>query len=284
MILISIGTALALIPWGVGAEKETYRETGAEGERPLHIEWRDGMLRIQSPRIPGGELEVWYLEAYCRKGSTDRDWAVTIIPFKSELVASEPAGAHIRLKDVLEPGVVVFHDIRAGTDEVAFDVTLTNPTEHAVDLEWAQPCLRVGTFTGLGQEDYIGRCFIFTQSGLTTLDKTRRTEVARYRGGQVYVPRGIEKADVNPRPISPDVPAYNLIGCTSADGTLLLAMAWDHVQELFQGVLTCIHADFRVGGLEPGETKRIRGRLYLLANDPEALLARYRRDFLSDAE
>ena len=31
---------------------------------------------------------------------------------------------------------------------------------------------------------------------------------------------------------------------------------------LFQGVITCIH--FRMGRLEPGQTKKIRGKLYLM--------------------
>ena len=38
------------------------------------------------------------------------------------------------------------------------------------------------------------------------------SEEARYRGGQVYVPEGIDRADVNPRPLSPDVPVNGLIG------------------------------------------------------------------------
>ena len=58
-----------------------------------------------------------------------------------------------------------------------------------------------------------------------------------------------------------------------------MATAWDQTQELFQGVIVCIHNDPRVGGLDPGETKRLRGKLYLLANDPDELLRRYRRDF-----
>ncbi len=58
-----------------------------------------------------------------------------------------------------------------------------------------------------------------------------------------------------------------------------MATAWEPYQELFQGVIVCIHSDFRIGGLEPGETKRIRGKIYLMKTDPEGLVARYRRDF-----
>ncbi len=265
--------ASCMIAWGVSVG------SAEEGQAGLRLEWKDRMLRIYSARIPTGQLEVWYLEAYCRRGSTHRDWSETIIPFGSKLVAVNPEATRLQIEDHLEPGVGVLHNVQAGEDEVHFEVTLRNLTDQPQDVEWAQPCIRVGAFTGLDQEAYIRRCFIFTEAGLTTLDRTRRTEEARYHGGQVYVPKGIDQADVNPRPISPNVPVHNLIGCFSADGQLLLAMTWDHVQELFQGVVTCIHADLHIGGLKPRETKTIRGKLYLLKNRPEELLARYRRDF-----
>ena len=58
-----------------------------------------------------------------------------------------------------------------------------------------------------------------------------------------------------------------------------MATAWDKTHELFEGVYVCLHADPHVGGLAPGETKRIRGKLYLIKNDVKALLKRYERDF-----
>ena len=58
-----------------------------------------------------------------------------------------------------------------------------------------------------------------------------------------------------------------------------MAVAWEPYQELFLGVITCIHSDFRLGGLKPGETKKIHGKIYLVPADTAALLARYERDF-----
>jgi hypothetical protein len=48
---------------------------------------------------------------------------------------------------------------------------------------------------------------------------------------------------------------------------------------LFQGVITCIHSDFRLGGLSPGESKEIRGKIYLVDADEQSLLKRYENDF-----
>ncbi|MFW6125027.1 MAG: hypothetical protein ACOC46_02665 [Pirellulales bacterium] len=257
-----------------GAAGDSARSTG-----PLRIQWDDDLLVVRSPVLPDGKLEIWYLEAFCRSGSTRRDWRETVLPHETVKLAADPAGRSLRLRSVVEGGVVVLHEIRAGQDDVDFRLALTNPTGQPVDVQWAQPCIRVGAFTGLGQQEYIRRSFIFTEAGLTTLDRTRRAEEALYRGGQVYVPAGIDQRDVNPRPISPDVPAEGLIGCFSADGRSLLATAWDQTQELFQGVIVCLHSDFRIGGLKAGETKTLHGKLYILPNDVPALLRRYRADF-----
>jgi hypothetical protein len=251
----------------------------AAGSDSLRLEWKDNLLTVHGESIPGGTIEIWYLEAFCRKGSTRRKWEQTVIPHQTRLVRQSKDHTRLQLESVVEPGVRVNHQIKASKDEVSFLLTIRNTTPQAVDIDWAQPCLRVGPFTGLSQNDYIKACFIVTEQGPVRLDQTRRTEGALYRGGQVYVPKGIDRNDVNPRPISPDVPVHDLIGCVSADGTRILAMAWDHTQELFQGVITCIHADFRIGGLAPRETKKVRGKLYLLPNNFTTLLTRYKNDF-----
>jgi len=245
----------------------------------LTLGWTNNMLTVTGPDIPGGKIDTWYLEAFCRTGSTKREWGKTTIPHRTELISADANGRQLRLRTKVEPGIEIAHEIRAGQDDVTFDLTLKSTGDQFVDVDWFQPCMRVDRFTGLKQSNYFARCFIFTDRGMTTLDKTRRTEEAIYRGGQVYVPAGINLEDVNPRPISPEKPVNGLIGCFSADGKYLLATAWDHTQELFQGVIVCIHNDPRVGGMKPGETKKLRGKLYFLKNDPAELLKRYQRDF-----
>ena len=84
---------------------------------------------------------------------------------------------------------------------------------------------------------------------------------------------------MNPRPLSKVVPSNGLIGCFSADEKLIYASAWEPYQELFQGVARCLHSDFRLGGLAPRESKKIRGKMYLVPADVDALLARYAKDF-----
>jgi hypothetical protein len=89
----------------------------------------------------------------------------------------------------------------------------------------------------------------------------------------------VDRNDVNPRPLSSLIPSSGLSGCYSADEKQILACAWEPYQEIFQGVIGCLHSDFRIGGLKPGETKRIRGKLYVVPSDVAPLVARYERDF-----
>src|SRR6476620_11508506 len=74
-------------------------------------------LVIKGAQIPGGEVRINYLEAYCRPGSTDADWVKhTVIPHKDEMVSLDDQGHVMKLKDVLEDGVVVEHTITAAGD------------------------------------------------------------------------------------------------------------------------------------------------------------------------
>jgi hypothetical protein len=251
----------------------------------LTISWEKRFLTIRGD-FPGKEIEIHYLEAYCRPGSTDRDWRQTVIPHQSKLIEASKDGKRIVLRDELEDGVVAEHVITAGEDEVDFRVTIRNPTDQKSFAHWAQPCIRVDRFTGAGNEDarerwpdYIRRCFLYIDDELTFLPTEPWVDQARYVYGQVYVPEGVDRDDVNPRPLSPLVPSNGLCGCVSGDESKIMAVAWEPYQEIFQGVIACIHSDFRIGGLGPGESKTIRGKIYVVPNDQGKLLSRYKDDF-----
>ena len=262
------------------------RMRGEELEVPgLAITWADGYLTI-SGSFPGREIRIHYLEAYCRPGSTDRDWNETVIGHTTHLVESSVDHQRLKLRDQLSDGVVVDHDITAHRDEVDFRLIAHNPTGKVSDAHWAQPCIRVDRFTGCTTEDararvptYARKCFIFLDGQLTRLPTRPWAELALYVPGQVYCPAHVDRKDVNPRPLSALVPSSGLIGCFSDDERTIMAVAWQPYQELFQGVIACIHSDFRIGGLAAGETKEIRGKIYVVDADVAALVPRYEQDF-----
>lgn len=253
--------------------------SAAGAEPPLTISWKDNYLTIRGDRLPGDALVIHYLEAYCRPGSTDRDWSETVIKHRTQLISADDTGRRIELRCRLEDGVQVRHTITAGDDEVDFRLEATNPTKRTSDVHWAQPCIRVDSFTGRGQDDYISKCFVFLDGQLTRLPTQPWATKARYVPGQVYCPKHVDRDDVNPRPLSELVPSSGLCGAFSADDKWIMATAWEPYQELFQGVRVCMHSDLRIGGLKPGETKKIRGKIYVVPADVRALVNRYERDF-----
>jgi hypothetical protein len=258
-------------------------------DRPAHLRlrWAENMLTISGQNIPGEELPIWYIEAYCRPGSTDADWGQhTVIGHTTELVSASTDGRVLRLKDTLKDGVVVEHTITAGPDEVDFQLVAHNPTDKPSQAHWAQPCVRVDKFTGAGKDDarglvpkYARKCFIFLDGKLTRLPTTPWAEGARYTPGQVYGAPGVDRNDLNPRPLSEHIPSSGLCGCFSADEKQILGMAWEPYQEIFQGVIACLHSDYRIGGLKAGETKKIRGKIYVVDANVDALVKRFERDF-----
>ena len=251
----------------------------------LTMSWEKNYLTIRGD-FPGKELKILYLEAYCRPGSTDRDWKATVIPHTAEQTQASADGRTIQLRDRLADGVIVEHTLTASADEIDFRLVAHNPTAKASEAHWAQPCIRVDKFTGTTNADaralvpeYAKKCFLFIDGKLTRLPTYPWADKARYTPGQVYCPANVDRNDVNPRPLSKLVPSSGLCGCFSADEKQIMAVAWEPYQEIFQGVIACLHSDFRVGGLAAGETKKIRGKLYIVPADVEKLVARYERDF-----
>lgn len=263
---------------------------GADPSPPLQLA-RDGRFLVITGAALPGPVTIHYIEAYCRPGSTRRVWKPdTVIPHQSETISTGADRTSVRIVDRLTDGVVVEHTITAGTDEVDFRVVARNPTEQDSQAHWAQPCVRLDKFTGGNPADaqrlmppYVRQCFLFIAGKLTRLPTEPWATEAVYTPGQVYCPQHVDRNDVNPRPLSPLVPSSGLCGAFSADGKQIIALAWEPYQEIFQGVITCLHNDFRIGGLKPGETKRIRGKIYVVPADEKALLARFERDFPEQA-
>jgi hypothetical protein len=260
-------------------------EIQAQPELALSFESPHTLI-IHGSHLPGGKIRINYLEAYCRAGSTNADWVQqTVIPHRVESFTLSDDRKSLRIRDILSDGVTVDHTITALGDEIDFRLRAHNPGTKTSEANWAQACIRLADFTGydpLGRDldDYLPSCFIFLNGRLTRLSEVRPwAKEARYIPGQVWPAPGVPRTDVNPRPLSSLTPDNGLIGAFSKDDKLIFATAWEPYQELFQGVARCLHSDLRIGGLNPGETRQIRGKIYLIPNDASALLSRYAKSF-----
>src|SRR5258708_18819978 len=106
---------------------------------PLTLHWQNNILTISGSHLPGKEMKILYLEAYCRANSHSTDWSThTVIPHKAELISTNKDHNEIRLRDTLEDGVILDHTITARGDEVDFRLVAHNPTAKASEAHWAQ--------------------------------------------------------------------------------------------------------------------------------------------------
>ena len=256
-------------------------ENAPSPERSLQLSWepreRNGFVIIDGDDMPG-RIRVWQVELYMRPGS-HTSFPEGVVRHTTTLVAADPNRQWLELRCELEDGVVVEHRIVAGRDVVDFDATASNRSHRPSDVAWGAPCIIVDAFTGGDKHSYLSKCFVFLDGELRRLPVEPWAVDAVEMPGQVWCPAHVDRRDVEPHPLSDLVPSNGLIGCFSKDEKLVMATAWQPYQNLFQGIIACLHADFRIDGLEPDETKTLRGKIYVTAADIPALLRRYEQDF-----
>ena len=208
---------------------------GAAGQQTLTLSFEPGWLVIHGSQIPGAEIRVHYLEAYCRAGSTDADWVEhTVIPHTTELIGLSDDKKSLRLRDTISDGVSVDHTITAKDDEIDFQLVAHNPGTQRSEAHWAQPCVRLAAVCGFDPngndlDDYLPKCFIFLDGKLARMPTPNWATIARYTPGQVWCPHNIPRTDVNPRPLSSLVTSNGLIGVFSGDEKIIFATAWEPV-------------------------------------------------------
>lgn len=140
--------------------------------------------------------------------------------------------------------------------------------------------------------EFIRRCFIFTEKGLTFLDQTTRLKIPvrpaehQYNNPpwvQMYVGawQDVPKVGTNSwADYSPDRYVTRVIGTVSRDRRYLAALANDSASTMCQAWHDCLHNNPLWQPADAPADKRVwRVKVYALENDADALLARVNRDF-----
>jgi cytohesin len=238
-------------------------------------------LTIRSESIPGLLLDVWCYED--KLGDATR---------------YEKQGGAVVLIHKLEEATVTtrFEPSQTGVD---IEVHVTGPTAEVVrKVQRLNPCCqfaRSAAFRSEGNyvDDFVARCFVFLDAGMTLLKDTKRIPGTRPRTDdkanypkpwiQEYFPawRKHPGQIKGQRGYSPDRPVYPIIGAVSRDGKYLAAIAWPETASLGQVWHHCIHPRPLIAESFDSKTGEIRscGKIYLMENDEEKLLARFKEDF-----
>lgn len=140
--------------------------------------------------------------------------------------------------------------------------------------------------------EFVERCFIFSEKGLTFLLNTERRKIPARPSDdkennppwvQMYV--GVWKTPRKPRPdswadTSSDRYTVPIIGTVSRDRKYLVALAEDSADTMSQAWHDCLHTSPKWQPENAPPSEQVwRMKIYLMENNPDALLARARKDF-----
>ena len=141
--------------------------------------------------------------------------------------------------------------------------------------------------------EFVRRCFLFTESGRTfLLDTHRRPSLHRFDADdpkndppwvQMYMGVWMRVPGVQGKgwaEYSTDRYTLPVIGTVSRDGKHLVAIANGSADSLCNAWHDCLHNNpkWQPADAPPGQ-QRWRMKVYVMPNDPEALLARVAKDF-----
>lgn len=190
-----------------------------------------------------------------------------------------------------EPGAVEFL-ARLKLEKGAVGPLPANP--QALNLCWQ--LRRAPAFASKPEAypEFVKRCFIFTEKGVTFLDKTTRRPipvrsaedpynnppwVQMYVGLWQEVPKTSSKGWAD---YSPDRYSATVIGAVSRDRKHLTAIANDSAFSMCQAWHDCMHNNpMWLPAKAPPEKRIWRLKIYAMENDPDALMARVVKDFPS---
>jgi hypothetical protein len=184
--------------------------------------------------------------------------------------------------------------LRAVEDGAELELRVTNTTEATWPaLAGIIPCWNPGMVGGTNPsmpaalnrnfaDPWRQRTFFVSADGLTALTSRAihfnhglRVEVDRASAAS-----GGRFAFSQKWPTSEVEAVAGILVREAEDGRWVTGIAWeDFLSVQGHNPWNCMHACVRIGALEPGESRTLRGRLYLFMGTKEDCVARFRRDF-----
>lgn len=255
----------------------------AAAPAPMVFEWERGLgLRIAGQ--PSAEMYLWIYEwnmfeamqpgqhthgsyQWPRKVSGDAKEGVVDSPAMTLTMRAVPDGAELTLR--------VTNTTTAVWPEVAGIIPCWNPGMVA-GTNPSMPRSQNPNFA----DPWRHKSYFVSADGLSPLNSRALHFHSAYRAAAERLAEGGRFLFSNKWPTAEVDATAGVLVRESEDGRWVTAVAWEDVLSV-QGhnPWNCLHACVRLGALKPGESRTVRGRLYLFEGTRDECLLRYRRDF-----
>jgi hypothetical protein len=253
-------------------------------------------IEITSPLLPGERLALMTCEAVLDGG---QDFGIHTV--KPEAKDWQSRDGTCSYTWSVPPGLRLSFSATPESDSVRLEYVLTNSTEKSLACAHLHPCLPTlgapsfypgtveqaepgpkGRAARLSRKDYselYTRLFLWSHGERFSFHDTqlgsKEVHLAFPAQGQPLVRWNWWKNGER----TFDVP---LIALSSQDGKRVLAIAFERALWASSNVgdaRACLHLFPLLGRIEPGGSRTVVGRIYVLEGGPEAALARFRKDF-----
>jgi hypothetical protein len=217
--------------------------------------------------------------------------------------AKELSGGKVQMRHRwrAHPAVMIVTSVTPEPGAVEFVARLENDRDASKDIPTEYPGLnacwqlkRAPAFSSAPDPypEFIKRCFIFTDAGVTFLDRTDRKKIPVRRAEdpynnppwvQMYLPVWQPLMQAGPdawADYSSDRYIYPVIGAVSRDGKYLTAIANESNSGMAQAWHDCMHNNPDWLPLDAGKSAGTwRLKIYLMKNDARGLIERIAKDF-----
>ena len=182
--------------------------------------------------------------------------------------------------------------MRAVPDGAELVLRITNRTNHAwPEIAGIIPCWNPGQIPGTNPsmplslnrnfaDPWRRNSHYLSAGGLTPLDSRAIHFNARHRAAVDQASDHGKLAFSHKWPTSGEDATAGLLLRDSEDGRWVTGIAWeDFLSVQGHNPWNCLHACVRIGPLQPGASRTLRGRLYLFRGTKHDCVERFRRDF-----
>ena len=246
----------------------------------IRADWMDGFFQMRYPETLRTSLGLHFIDHNRR----DMLPLSMLDPFPRWQL--DEATGVLSYWHKTEDGVEFGGTVTPYEDEIHMEYRVKNGTDQRLDRSSPQMCLTVSGSADFNKKADLTDCRAWIDGKFTSLSETTPTPEQKGREPwvQVFTPalKGFtgRREHLNGWWVVDQFSDYGIIARVSRDGKHLVAIAWENAKGLMTNTrIPCLHAG-PTGGkpIEPGEEVVWRGKIYLMANDPGDLLARYKRD------